>query len=288
MNRPPLPPVSSRPGGDDRGDRPIDQTNMAAPAMAQLIQANALLKADQARTEATAAALQHLQSALRHFEKALIEMSPPAHNTAPGRVDAEARSPASDLMTLQGLLKACNTLDRSLNELTLGSPQVVGARVLGADSGVAALRSRVRSTLLLNVDGHSLIHYGLQLSDQGIYGFDIDDCQATLGRSPGGLAKVLGSTGLAHPSGVLGAFAGMIRSWTDRFTGLIRQRLHSLEVRQLNTQQRRVWLGARCEQALAPRLAQLRLLQKLQSDLQTTGQRLHDLGWHGPTWATLP
>lgn len=250
--------------------------------MSLLVQAEALLKADQARTEASAEALQALQSALIQFEQALTEMSPPPRRGAPWKLHTTPRSAERDLMTLDSLLQACNTLDQRLKELILGSPQTVGPRVLGSDSGVVALRSRIRSTVLLNVDGHSLIHYGLQLGDQGIYEFNTEDCRATVARSPTGLANVLGSTGQAHPCGVLGAFVGMVRGWTDRHTGLIRRRLHTLEARQRNTAQRRAWLCARCEQALAPRLAQLGLLQRLGAELQATHQGLQDLERHDP------
>jgi hypothetical protein len=281
VSQAPSPPESGTAAADIRQHAPgIASTNPAGPAMGLLVQAEALLKADQARTQAGAQALQALQSALRQFEQALIEMSPPPRRGAPWKTLITAQSTERDLMTLDSLLQACNTLDQSLKELILGSPQTVGPRVLGSDSGVVALRSRIRSTLLLNVDGHSLIHYGLQLSDQGVYEFNIEDCRATVDRSPTGLANVLGSTGQAHPSGVLGAFVGMVRSWTDRHTGLIRQRLHTLEARQRNTAQRRAWLCARCEQALAPRLAQLRLLQRLNAELQTTRQGLQDLERH--------
>ena len=288
MTRQPFSPESGAPPVEAKLKEPVDKPSAAGPAMALLIQANALLKAEQTRTQATAVALQHLQSALLHFERSLIEISPPARRAASWRMDLPPRSTESDLNTLNSLLQACNTLDQSLKELILGSAQVTGPCVLGTDSGVVALRSRVRSTLLLNVDGHSLIHYGLQLNDQGVYGFNIGDCQATLKRSPTGLANVLGSTGHAHPSGVLGAFVGMVRAWTDRHTGLIRQRLHTLEARQRNTMQRRAWLCDRCEQALAPRVAQLKLLQRLRSDLQMTGQRLHDLGRHDPAGQMPP
>ncbi|MDD0812927.1 hypothetical protein PSQ20_21495 [Curvibacter sp. RS43] len=241
-----------------------------------------MLNAEQIRNQATAQILVHLQLALHHFEQALSGGGTLAQSVEAGHAVLRVRLPTSDLMTLQGLLQACNTLDRSLEVLISNRLEGIGGRVLGADSGVAALRSRIRSTLLLNVDGQSLIHYGLQLNDQGVYGCNIRDCQATMEQNPNGLAVVLGRTGVPHPSGVLGAFIGLVRHWTDVHTGLIRQRLRALDAHQRNTMQRRAWLCARCEQALAPRLAQLRLLQRLQADLQMTGQRLLVLGSHDP------
>lgn len=248
------------------------------PAIAQLMQAHALLKTEHQRTQDTAKALQSLQSALHRFEQDLIDICPPAP-----RGDRWPATPLTIgdpryLSTFHKLLQACNTLDGSLTELPLGSQHLTGPRVLGADSGVAALRSRVRSTLLLQVDGHCLIHYGLQLNDRGRYGLNNVDCQSAWNQCPTGLVKVLGSTGHAHAGGVLGAFIGMIRSWTDRHTGLIQQRLLALEARQRNTIQRQAWLSRRCEQALAPRLTQLLLLQRLSLELDGTHLRLLDPG----------
>jgi hypothetical protein len=249
-------------------------------ALIQLKQAHLQLQAKEVRNQTTATALQALQSALHHFEQSLVAMSPPALRTPSANSMEQSSANALNEEILKSLLLTCNILDRSLSELILGSPQLTGPRILGSDSGVGALRSRIRSILLLNVDGHNLIHYGLQLNDHGLYDLNEGDCKEALERFPAGLRKVLGSTGHAHPSGVLGAFVGMVRSWTDRHTGLIRQRLFALEARQRNALQQRTWLCTRCEQALALRQNQLRLLQSLRSDLERTGNDLVNFGGH--------
>ena len=171
---------------------------------------------------------------------------------------------------VQAFVTAYNALEKALDELTAVGKDGVGSAALATDAGVRSLRSRLGNTLRMQVDGLSLMDFGIKTSRDGSISLDGAKLQKTLASNPEALDTLFGKAALTNPSGVLGAFQAVAKSWTDSSTGQLRQRQDTVEKTQKRVTQGQERLETQYTNAYNRYLAQFTLLQNLQSQMTQT------------------
>lgn len=171
---------------------------------------------------------------------------------------------------VQAFVTAYNALEKALDDLTAVGKDGVGSAALATDAGVRSLRSRLGNTLRMQVDGLSLMDFGIKTSRDGSISLDGAKLQKTLASNPEALDTLFGKAALTNPSGVLGAFQAVAKSWTDSSTGQLRQRQDTVEKTQKRVTQGQERLETQYTNAYNRYLAQFTLLQNLQSQMTQT------------------
>jgi flagellar hook-associated protein 2 len=184
------------------------------------------------------------------------------------KVGADSTGTAANL---QSLVDGWNKLIGTLNSLTAAGGEDGGSTgVFSADAGVKALATRMQSVLRLQVDGQSLVAFGVTGNRDGTLSLDTARLNKALVANPAALDKIIGSSSATTSSGVLGGMDKLLDSWTDSTAGQITKR------REVNTRQqdalmdRQIQLDKQYDSAYIRYLTQFTTLQTLQAQMEST------------------
>jgi flagellar hook-associated protein 2 len=171
---------------------------------------------------------------------------------------------------LQSFVTAYNALEKALDDLTALGKNGSASAAFASDAGVRSLRNQLANALRLEVDGVSLMSYGIKTSRDGSISLDQAKLDKTLAAKPEGLDALFGSASLSNPSGVLGAFQATIKSWTNSSNGLLSQRQASVALIQKRATLGQERIEVQYNHAYNRYLAQFTKLQNLQSQMGQT------------------
>ncbi len=205
------------------------------------------------------------------FTQAMASGAAPATLTVTGD-DAGTAANVTNFVT------AYNTLEKALDDLTAAGKDGAASAVFASDAGVRSLRSRLSVALRQSVDGLRLADFGVTTDRSGTLSLDQAKLTKTLAAHPEGLDSLFGNTSLSNPSGVLGAFRAVTKSWTDSTSGQIKQRQNTLQTMQKNLSSRQDRLDTQYTSAYNRYLAQFTQLQALQSRMSDTSGLFSNLG----------
>lgn len=173
---------------------------------------------------------------------------------------------------VQGFVDAYNTLKGVLDELTkVGDPNTgVAAGIFAHDSGLAALKSNLNSSLRQTVGGVSLAQYGIIAARDGTLTLDSAKLNQKLASNPGALDTLLGNNSLSASSGVSGSLDKYLDVWTSATGGQITRRLDVDSKRADSLAYRQERLTAQYDNTYARYLTQFTQLQVLQEQMSKT------------------
>jgi flagellar hook-associated protein 2 len=189
-----------------------------------------------------------------------------------------AEDDAGTAANVKTFIDAYNALEKTLDDLTAAGKDGAASAVFSSDASVRALRSRLNSVLRQQVGSLRMADFGITADRSGTLSLDQAKLKKTLAANPEGLDALFGNTSLASPSGVLGAFHGVMKSWTDSSQGQIKQRQETLQIMQKNLSTRQDRLDAQYTSAYNRYLAQFTQLQALQSRMTDTSGLFANLG----------
>ncbi|MGK5029496.1 flagellar filament capping protein FliD [Janthinobacterium sp. DSP2-3-3] len=134
---------------------------------------------------------------------------------------------AGTIANVQAFVDAYNKLKGVMDGLASpGNPQKnIAAGIFAHDSGLNALRSSMGDALRLNVDGVSLVAYGITAQRDGTISLNTAKLTAKLADNPAGLDKLFGNNSLSAPAGVLGGLDKVLGQWSNVTKGQITQRM---------------------------------------------------------------
>lgn len=133
---------------------------------------------------------------------------------------------AGTIANVQAFVDAYNKLKSVMDGLANpGNPEKnIAAGIFAHDSGLNALRSSMGDALRLNVDGVSLVAYGITAQRDGSISLNTAKLTAKLADNPAGLDKLFGNNSLSAPAGVLGGLDKVLGQWSNVTKGQITQR----------------------------------------------------------------
>ncbi|MDH0868340.1 flagellar filament capping protein FliD [Mitsuaria sp. GD03876] len=182
-----------------------------------------------------------------------------------------ARDDTATSAKLQGFVDAYNTLEKALDDLTVIGKDGAANGAFASDAGVRALRDRIGTLMRNDYAGANLRTLGVSIGRDGSVSLDSAKLGKALAATPDALDKVLGSTALSNPSGLLGAMDKLADTWTNSSSGQIKQRQTSIQAQQKSIGDRQLRLDQQYNQAYSRYLQQFTQLQNLQSQLGGTG-----------------
>ena len=183
---------------------------------------------------------------------------------------------------LQAFIDAYNTLMAVLDKVTNAGDPASGtaAAVFANDSGVAALRNRMASTIRQGAGAVTLASYGVSASRDGVLALDSTRLASALAKNPAGLDALMGSTGTVtgaitgsgsgSGSGIAGALDHYLNLWTNSASGQLTSRQASVSKLQTALTDRQTRLDAQYNSAYARYLAQFTQLQTMQAQMAQT------------------
>ena len=178
---------------------------------------------------------------------------------------------------VQAFVTAYNALEKALDDLTAVGKDGAASAALASDAGVRALRSRLTSALRLQVGGQSVMDFGIKSSRDGSISLDTVKLQKALAAHPEGLDALFGKASLTSPSGVLGAFQAVSKTWTDIGTGQLAQRQDGVQKSQKRIALDQGRVEMQYTSAYNRYLAQFTRLQNLQSQMEQTSSMFSTL-----------
>jgi flagellar hook-associated protein 2 len=173
---------------------------------------------------------------------------------------------------------AYNTLEKALDDLTANGSESTARAAFASDAGVRSLRNRLTGILRQDFGGLRLADLGVSADRNGSLSLNETRLNKTLAAKPEALEQVFGAMGLTTSSGALGAFQGIVKTWTDSATGQIKQRQESVQSQQKSIAARQTRLDNQYTQAYNRYLAQFTQLQNLQSRMSDTAGLFANIG----------
>lgn len=184
-------------------------------------------------------------------------------------VGSDDSGTASNMKTF---IDAYNTLEKTLDDLTVAGSATSSAGAFASDSGVRALRNKLHSLVRQDFGGQRLMDFGVSIDRNGQMSVDNTKLNKALAANPDGLNKVFGKTGLTTSSGLLGGLDTYLDNWTNSASGQIKNRLDGVQKLQKSLTDRQTKLDSQYNVYYERYLAQFTQLQTLQSQMsQTTG-----------------
>ena len=176
---------------------------------------------------------------------------------------------AGTIANVQAFVDAYNKLKSVMDGLASpGNPEKnIAAGLFAHDSGLNALRSSMGDALRLNVDGVSLVAYGITAQRDGTISLNTAKLTAKLADNPGGLDKLFGNNSLSAPAGVLGGLDKVLGQWSNVTKGQITQRLAATDKLQKSLAQSSERLTNQYNTAYNRFLDQFSRLQVLQEQM---------------------
>lgn len=173
---------------------------------------------------------------------------------------------------VQAFVDAYNKLKTLMDGLASpGNPEKnIAAGIFAHDSGLNALRSSMGDALRLNVNGVSLVSYGITAQRDGTISLNTAKLTAKLADNPTGLDKLFGNNSLSAPAGVLGGLDKVLGQWGNITKGQITQRQAATENLQKSLVKSGERLTAQYDTAYKRFLDQFTRLQVLQEQMSKT------------------
>ncbi|MGK5051665.1 flagellar filament capping protein FliD [Janthinobacterium sp. RB2P8] len=173
---------------------------------------------------------------------------------------------------VQAFVDAYNKLKTLMDGLASpGNPEKnIAAGIFAHDSGLNALRSSMGDALRLNVNGISLVSYGITAQRDGTISLNTAKLTAKLADNPTGLDKLFGNNSLSAPAGVLGGLDKVLGQWGNITKGQITQRQAATEKLQKSLVKSGERLTAQYDTAYKRFLDQFTRLQVLQEQMSKT------------------
>ncbi|MCL6486441.1 MAG: flagellar filament capping protein FliD [Janthinobacterium lividum] len=176
---------------------------------------------------------------------------------------------AGTIANVQAFVDAYNKLKNVIDGLASpGNPEKnIAAGIFAHDSGLNALRSSMGDALRLNVDGVSLVAYGITAQRDGSISLNTAKLTAKLADNPAGLDKLFGNNSLSAPTGVLGGLDKMLNQWSNVTKGQIVQRQAATDKLQKSLTKSGERITAQYDTAYKRFLDQFSRLQVLQEQM---------------------
>ena len=170
---------------------------------------------------------------------------------------------------VQSFVDGWNALIKTLQGLTASGDPASGADagIFNGDAGVQSLRTRMQAVLRQEVNGVSLVNYGITAQRDGTLALDTTRLTKTLASNPTGLDAIMGSASIVTPSGVMGGMDKLLGQWTDSTAGLIKNRRESNTKMTSSIMERQGLLDAQYSAAYTRYLNQFTQLQTLQAQM---------------------
>ncbi|MCC7704576.1 flagellar filament capping protein FliD [Janthinobacterium sp. GW460P] len=183
-----------------------------------------------------------------------------------------ATDSAGTAANVQAFVDAYNKLKSLMDGLSSpGNPEKgIAAGIFAHDSGLNALRSSMGDALRLNVNGVSLVSYGITAQRDGTISLNAAKLTAKLADNPTGLDKLFGNNSLSAPAGVLGSLDKVLGQWSNITKGQITQRQAATEKLQKSLVKSGERLTAQYDTAYKRFLDQFTRLQVLQEQMSKT------------------
>ncbi|MCM2565362.1 MULTISPECIES: flagellar filament capping protein FliD [Janthinobacterium] len=173
---------------------------------------------------------------------------------------------------VQAFVDAYNKLKTLMDGLASpGNPEKnIAAGIFAHDSGLNALRSSMGDALRLNINGVSLVSYGITAQRDGTISLNAAKLTAKLADNPTGLDKLFGNNSLSAPAGVLGSLDKVLGQWSNVTKGQITQRQAATDKLQKSLVKSGERLTAQYDTAYKRFLDQFTRLQVLQEQMSKT------------------
>jgi flagellar hook-associated protein 2 len=170
---------------------------------------------------------------------------------------------------VQSFVDGWNALIKTLQGLTDAGDAASGkeAGIFNGDAGVQSLRTRMQAMLRQEVNGVSLVNYGITAQRDGTLALDTTRMTKTLAANPTGLDAIMGSASMVTPSGVMGGLDKLMDQWTDSTTGLLKTRRESNTKQTSAIMERQAQLDTQYSAAYTRYLNQFTQLQTLQAQM---------------------
>ncbi|GGY95944.1 flagellar filament capping protein FliD [Pseudoduganella plicata] len=170
---------------------------------------------------------------------------------------------------VQSFVDGWNALIKTLQGLTAAGDAASGkdAGVFNGDAGVQSLRTRLQAVLRQEVNGVSLVNYGITAQRDGTLALDTARLTKTLAANPTGLDAIMGSASMVTPSGVMGGLDKLMDQWTDSTNGLLKTRRESNSKQTSAIMERQAQLDTQYSAAYTRYLNQFTQLQTLQAQM---------------------
>ena len=173
---------------------------------------------------------------------------------------------------VQAFVDAYNKLKSLMDGLASpGNPEKnIAAGIFAHDSGLNALRTSMGNALRLNVNGVSLVSYGITAQRDGTISLNAAKLTAKLADNPTGLDKLFGNNSLSAPAGVLGSLDKVLGQWSNVTKGQITQRQAATDKLQKSLVKSGERLTAQYDTAYKRFLDQFSRLQVMQEQMSKT------------------
>jgi len=196
---------------------------------------------------------------------------------APIQLDVAADKTGTE-ESVRKFVNAYNALQNELNSLTKTSEDAASRGAFSTDAGVRNLRNRLNDLIRQDFGGLRISDLGISSDRQGQLTLDTTRLNKTLAANPEALDTVFGSSALGKRSGVFGAVADHLDSWTKSGTGLLARRLDNVQVQQKGLTQRQERLDETFNVNYERYLLQFSQLQTVLGQMNQTSGLFSQLG----------
>lgn len=180
--------------------------------------------------------------------------------------------------SVRKFVNAYNALQNELNNLTKTSEDAASRGAFSTDAGVRNLRNRLNDLIRQDFGGLRISELGISSDRQGQLTLDTTRLNKTLAANPEALDTVFGSSALGKRSGVFGAVADHLDSWTKSGTGQLARRLDNVQVQQKGLTQRQERLDETFDVNYQRYLLQFSQLQTVLGQMNQTSGLFSQLG----------
>lgn len=196
---------------------------------------------------------------------------------APIQLDVAADKAGTE-ESVRKFVNAYNALQNELNNLTKTSEDAASRGAFSTDAGVRNLRNRLNDLIRQDFGGLRISDLGISSDRQGQLTLDTTRLNKTLAANPEALDTVFGSSALGKRSGVFGAVADHLDSWTKSGTGQLARRLDNVQVQQKGLTQRQERLDETFDVNYQRYLLQFSQLQTVLGQMNQTSGLFSQLG----------
>jgi flagellar hook-associated protein 2 len=177
------------------------------------------------------------------------------------------RDGSSTQDNVKAFVDAYNALKKVLDDLTYagnGTPGSAGP--MSGDAGVRNLQQRLNDMLRQNVEGASLLQFGISADRHGVLSLDAGKFGKALVDDPNALNKLFGD----GKSGLTGKMDDYLKTWLDGTHGQIKSREDSTKKIQDSLSKRETSLEAQYTRVYERYLAQFARLQMIDTQMNYT------------------
>lgn len=200
--------------------------------------------------------------------------------TAPVTVSV-SKDESATKANMQGFVDAYNNLIKTIDQLSASgnAESGISAGALAGDAGIRSLRNQLNSLMRTQVDGVSLIDYGISAQRDGTIGLDGERFAKKVAANPEALNSLLGKTNSLDykRSGVMGSLQSYAENWTKNNGGLLQTRQDGLQKQQTQYTKDQATIDRLYQQAYQRYLIQFTTLANLESSMANTSSMLSSM-----------